>query len=53
MNFNNQPYAKRRYKQTLLSTLGTITLGVNTFGSAIPTFAEENSASKTSFVYFL
>lgn len=45
MNFNNQPYAKRRYKQALLSTLATMTLGVNTLGSTIPAFAEENKAS--------
>ncbi|WP_144489455.1 insecticidal delta-endotoxin Cry8Ea1 family protein [Bacillus thuringiensis] len=41
MKYNDRKDAKRKYKQALLATVTTMTLGVSTLGSTASTFAEE------------
>ncbi|XKK34192.1 insecticidal delta-endotoxin Cry8Ea1 family protein [Bacillus sp. A17A.1] len=41
MKYKNRKDAKRKYKQTLLATVATMTLGVSTLGSTASAFVEE------------
>ncbi|HDR7987075.1 TPA: hypothetical protein QCY63_005432, partial [Bacillus cereus] len=43
MKYKNRIYAKRKYKQALLVTEATMTLGVSTLGSTASAFADEKS----------
>ncbi|HHT7068123.1 insecticidal delta-endotoxin Cry8Ea1 family protein [Bacillus cereus] len=43
MKYKNRIYAKRKYKQALLVTVVTMTLGVSTLGSTASAFADEKS----------
>ncbi|WP_144489740.1 insecticidal delta-endotoxin Cry8Ea1 family protein [Bacillus thuringiensis] len=43
MKYKDRKNAKRKYKQTLLTTVAVMTLGVNTLGSTISVFADEKS----------
>ncbi|MGH0803503.1 insecticidal delta-endotoxin Cry8Ea1 family protein [Bacillus cereus] len=43
MKYKNRIYAKRKYKQALLVTVATMTLGVSTLGSTASAFADEKS----------
>ncbi|MEH7150825.1 insecticidal delta-endotoxin Cry8Ea1 family protein [Bacillus thuringiensis] len=41
MKYKDRKHAKRKYKQALLATVATMTLGVSTLGSTASVFAEE------------
>ncbi|MCU4863537.1 hypothetical protein OB981_26280 [Bacillus cereus] len=41
MKYKNRKDAKRKYKQALLATVATMTIGVSTFGSTTSAFAAE------------
>ncbi|KIZ27071.1 hypothetical protein [Bacillus cereus] len=41
MKYKNRKDAKRKYKQALLATLATMTIGVSTFGSTTSAFAAD------------
>ncbi|MEH7153343.1 insecticidal delta-endotoxin Cry8Ea1 family protein, partial [Bacillus thuringiensis] len=43
MKYKDRKHAKRKYKQALLATVATMTLGVSTLGSTASVFAEENT----------
>ncbi|PHC39085.1 hypothetical protein COF09_22740 [Bacillus toyonensis] len=43
MKYKNRKHAKRKYKQTLLATVPTMTSGVDTLGSTSSAFAEEKA----------
>lgn len=45
MKYKDRKHAKRKYKQALLATVATMTLGVSTLGSAASAFAAENKAN--------
>ncbi|PHC34710.1 hypothetical protein COF09_31735 [Bacillus toyonensis] len=45
MKYKNRKDTKRKYKQALLTTVATMTLGVSTLGSTTSAFAEENKAN--------
>ncbi|WP_335385611.1 insecticidal delta-endotoxin Cry8Ea1 family protein [Bacillus thuringiensis] len=46
MKYKNRKHAKRKYKQALLATVATMTLGVSTLGSTASVFAEEGNTSE-------
>ncbi|MGX5631981.1 insecticidal delta-endotoxin Cry8Ea1 family protein [Bacillus thuringiensis] len=43
MKYKDRKHAKRKYKQALLATVATMTLGVSTLGSTASAFAEEKN----------
>ncbi|HHQ2899380.1 TPA: insecticidal delta-endotoxin Cry8Ea1 family protein [Bacillus cereus] len=43
MKYKNRKDAKRKYKQALLATVATISLGMSTFGGTASVFAAENA----------
>ncbi|SPT76315.1 MULTISPECIES: insecticidal delta-endotoxin Cry8Ea1 family protein [Bacillus cereus group] len=45
MKYKNRAHAKRKYKQAILATVATMTLGVSTLGSTNSVFAAENTVS--------
>lgn len=45
MKYKDRAHAKRKYKQAILATVATITLGVSTLESTSSAFAAENSIS--------
>jgi len=47
MKYKDRKDAKRKYKQTLLATVATMTLGVSTLGSTASAFAEEKDQNAT------
>ncbi|MGK8429217.1 hypothetical protein OF864_14375 [Bacillus cereus] len=48
MKYKDRKDAKRKYKQALLVTVTTMTLGVSTLGGSTSAFAEENTAPSQS-----
>ncbi|PFB52225.1 hypothetical protein CN404_21250 [Bacillus thuringiensis] len=48
MKYKDRKNAKRKYKQALLATVATMTLGVSTLGSTASVFAEENTQQQQS-----
>ncbi|MEJ9251052.1 insecticidal delta-endotoxin Cry8Ea1 family protein, partial [Bacillus thuringiensis] len=47
MKYKDRTHAKRKYKQALLATVATMTLGVSTLGSTSSAFAEEKDTNAT------
>ncbi|WP_144489652.1 insecticidal delta-endotoxin Cry8Ea1 family protein [Bacillus thuringiensis] len=47
MKYKDRKHAKRKYKQALLATVTTMTLGVSTLGSTASAFTEEKDKSAT------
>ncbi|MGX5634538.1 insecticidal delta-endotoxin Cry8Ea1 family protein [Bacillus thuringiensis] len=47
MKYKDRKHAKRKYKQALLATVATMTLGVSTLGSTASAFAEEKDKNAT------
>ncbi|MGX5632200.1 insecticidal delta-endotoxin Cry8Ea1 family protein [Bacillus thuringiensis] len=47
MKYKDRTHAKRKYKQALLATVATMTLGVSTLGSTASAFAEEKDTNAT------
>ncbi|MEH7149748.1 insecticidal delta-endotoxin Cry8Ea1 family protein [Bacillus thuringiensis] len=50
MKYKDRKNAKRKYKQALLATVATMTLGVSTLGSTASVFAAENTGQTTTQV---
>ncbi|MBJ8026011.1 insecticidal delta-endotoxin Cry8Ea1 family protein [Bacillus cereus] len=47
MKYKDRKHAKRKYKQALLATVATMTLGVSTLGSTASVFAAEDTGKTT------
>ncbi|MCU4946865.1 MULTISPECIES: insecticidal delta-endotoxin Cry8Ea1 family protein [Bacillus cereus group] len=47
MKYKNRTHAKHKYKQAILATVATMTLGVSTLGSTVSAFAEEKDKNAT------
>ncbi|MGK8429866.1 insecticidal delta-endotoxin Cry8Ea1 family protein [Bacillus cereus] len=53
MKYKNRKHAKRKYKQTLLATVATMTLGLSVAGGTTPAFAAEEDNISVISAYTL